>query len=62
MTPPLDSGQSARCGRSSMFLEQGTGPTLPCRLAGRHALVRGPCMCICVCGGAGAAMPVLWAQ
>lgn len=39
MTPPLDSRQSARCGRSSMFLEQGdrSPPTLAVWQGGTHA-------------------------
>lgn len=39
MTPPLDSRQSARCGRSSMFPEQGdrSHPTLAVWQGGTHA-------------------------
>lgn len=39
MTPPLDSRQSARCGRSSMFLEQGdrSHPTLAVWQGGTHS-------------------------
>ena len=56
MTPPLDARHSARCGRSSIFREQGD-KSLPARAVwqgGTHAL-RGAG----VCGGR---CHVLWAQ
>lgn len=41
MTPPLDSRQNARCGRSSLFPEQGDrSPPYPRSLAGRPARIR----------------------
>lgn len=43
MTPPLDSRQSARCGRSSLFPEQGDrSPPYPRSLAGRRSHQEGP--------------------